>query len=420
MIFPFSNRHTFRDPFDPARQIDREVADRSRRLAIGLSLEADWRTVSGALIAVEGKGKYLHVLHAHSCCRKLPETATGILTKLASNSEPSWLDIKAVRSDIAQVQIELVDELKRHAGKYVDRLLIVAISDPGLWIADGEPVGSYFPICDPNPIADVTGISIVDSFPNRDIAAGGTGRQLHPLPVWILLADRARIQASQNRILFSINESADAYFLPASDGLDVEIPKIRFASCSGLSRFRQILSNCQPDTIPQRIQRLNVDGKFNPEIADDLNVDDLLQVAAERSISLSDCVRTLIVQMVNMISDQIIVQMGDAGPNPQVVVDCVPDLLGTFVNQFRRRWPNAQGLGKFFDGSEAGRLSAILTGILGVMGIDQLPANIPWITGANAQRTLGRFTPGAPSNWRQLLKEMADFQPPAMRLRDAV
>lgn len=420
MIFPFSNRNKFRDPFDPARQIDREVADRSRRLAIGLSLESDWRTVTGALIVLQGKGKYLHVLRAKSCCRKLPETATGILTKLAGNSEPSWLDFKAVQSDIAQVQIELVDELKCHAGKYVDRLLIVAISDPGLWITAGEAMGSYVPICDPNPIADATGISIIDSFPNRDISAGGTGRHLDPLPAWILMADRARIRASQHRILFSINESANAYFLPASDGLDVEIPEIRFASCYGLRLFQQMLPKFDAITMPQKIQRLNVDGTFHPEIVDGLNVDHLMQVAAERSVSLSDCVRTLIVQMVNTISDQISIQIGDAGLKAEVVVDCVPELLGTFVNQFQRRWPRVQSLGRFFDGPEAGSLSAILTGILGVMGVDQLPANIPSITGANAQRILGRFTPGAPSNWRQLLKEMADFQPPAMRLRDAV
>ena len=35
-------------------------------------------------------------------------------------------------------------------------------------------------------------------------------------------------------------------------------------------------------------------------------------------------------------------------------------------------------------------------------------------------RTLGNLVPGRPANWRKLVMEMADFQPPAMKLKDAV
>jgi hypothetical protein len=42
------------------------------------------------------------------------------------------------------------------------------------------------------------------------------------------------------------------------------------------------------------------------------------------------------------------------------------------------------------------------------------------LTGANSQRILGRLTIGRASNWRQLLRAMADYQPAAMKLKDAV
>jgi anhydro-N-acetylmuramic acid kinase len=42
------------------------------------------------------------------------------------------------------------------------------------------------------------------------------------------------------------------------------------------------------------------------------------------------------------------------------------------------------------------------------------------LTGAEGQRILGRLTPGRPSNWRQLVRVMADFHPAPMKLKDAV
>ena len=65
-------------------------------------------------------------------------------------------------------------------------------------------------------------------------------------------------------------------------------------------------------------------------------------------------------------------------------------------------------------------MGAVVAAVLGLFHIDQMPANIPWLTGAESQRILGRLTPGRPSNWRQLLRSMADFHPAPMKLKDAV
>ena len=65
-------------------------------------------------------------------------------------------------------------------------------------------------------------------------------------------------------------------------------------------------------------------------------------------------------------------------------------------------------------------IDATISGLLGILHIDQMQGNLPWLTGASDQRVLGRLTPGTPSNWRQLVREMSDFSPPAMKLKDAV
>ncbi len=71
-------------------------------------------------------------------------------------------------------------------------------------------------------------------------------------------------------------------------------------------------------------------------------------------------------------------------------------------------------------GFDAGTLQAAFAAILGTMHIDQMPANLTWLTGADVPRILGRLTPGSSTAWRRLLREMADYHPAAMRLRDVV
>ena len=65
-------------------------------------------------------------------------------------------------------------------------------------------------------------------------------------------------------------------------------------------------------------------------------------------------------------------------------------------------------------------LDALVAAILGMFHIDQLPSNLPSLTGANSQRILGRLTPGRPSNWRQLIRAMAQHHPAPMKLKDAI
>ena len=65
-------------------------------------------------------------------------------------------------------------------------------------------------------------------------------------------------------------------------------------------------------------------------------------------------------------------------------------------------------------------LKAVLAGMQGFLFIDQMPSSLPWITGCHTPRILGRITKGRPVTWKQLLVEMADYRPPAMKLREAI
>lgn len=422
LIFPVS-KNVVRDPFDPVQRIDREVADRSRRLALGLSLEDDLNTVTGALVVTEGKGRYLRVLHAASCFRVLPEMATQILAEMVGGGNPSFLDIRAVQSDLAIAQFSIAEELQRHAGKYVDRLLFISISDPGICVDEDDVNRLYMPICDPDLLAEATGISVIDAFPLRDISSGGSGQGLNAFPAWLLFADRSAKTASIGRLLILIGETTTAYYLPASDGLDVDIPPIETFSGRGVREFRHFLDEKPGRAIGPDVQQLNVGGNQISELAQLLEADSadrLKEATRSGTARLPDCIRTLVVSITDEISAKVQQRVTPNADVQEIIVDCSPELLGTFLNQFRRRWSNADFFTNCFENDCVGSLNSVLAAVLGMMSIDQIPANLPHITGAQTQRILGRFTPGAPSNWRQLLREMADFQPPAMRLRDAV
>ena len=444
MIFPFNTIKNLktswfgRNPLDPAQHIDRVIADRSYRLAIGLSLSECLQTVQGCLLVTQGNGKYLRLKQSVSASREVPSPIVDELKRVTSIAEPSFQDVSAVTADLAQIQYSLVEELKSHAGRYVDRLLIVACDDPGLWLRDIDQQTIYQPICDPVSLAEMCGITVVDSFPTRDIASQGSGESIHMLPMWLLLADRSGRVSRHDSIVFSIGEKLTATYLPASDGLDSEIPEIRAAHGPGLSLLRSIAAPAG-NVSDAKLVQLNIDGQVNEDLLLKLktltreNQDAFLSDLHSSSLKPSDIVRTGVVYTIGSLSNSIQSSINDAikvarstrdihqlSNNPKIEVDCSTELAGIFINQIRRQWPECQVSSLNHSGLTSNYLAAASTAILGLLFVDQMPANIPRITGADSQRILGRVTPGKPSNWRLLLCEMADFQPPAMRLRDAV
>lgn len=419
MIFPFSRKHAIKNPFEPVARMDREVGERGRRLLIGMQLEPGFETLSAALVVIEGNGKYLRCVQVSSHWITIPRTTQEMLANLNAQPELSLLDLNAVREDLALLQQSMVANMKREAGKYIDRLLAIAISDPGLRSRSADE--SRISICDAHLLAEMTGISTISEFASRDIAAGGNGRHLFALPAWLLFADRSRKIARKNRILVIIRDSIQMIYLPASDGLDVDLPNILVLDSAGIGLIKNA---CGPSYDETGIAALNVAGRFDKRLADSLGKsnDPELDDRFERwdEIPIADRVRTSVVFIVDRVIEQIERLTVDRSSEYEVIVDCSAGLVGTFVNQLVRKCGDNIVRNDLPMQGEPGQIFAVLTAMLGAMGIDQMPANLPWLTGARSQRILGQLTPGSPSNWRRLLCEMADFQPPAMKLRDAV
>ena len=93
---------------------------------------------------------------------------------------------------------------------------------------------------------------------------------------------------------------------------------------------------------------------------------------------------------------------------------------GFLFREIQRRLPETElvALGSY--GIPADFLRATATAVLGLLHIDQIPANSPTLTGADSPRILGRLTPGNPANWHQVLACMAQTLPDKLPLRSAI
>ncbi|MEM9411570.1 MAG: anhydro-N-acetylmuramic acid kinase [Planctomycetota bacterium] len=419
MIFPFSKRPVIKDPFDPIHRLDREIVERGRRLFLGVAIDNGFQKIHSALIVTSGNGKYLRVLRGITESVEIPKETRSFIAQIADGKETSLIDLSAVQEDLASLQVALIEQLKQQAGKYVDRLLAIAMTDPGIWMTEKNLQSNYTPWCDPNRLADATGITTIDAFPIRDILDGGTGTGLEGLPAWLAFSDRSQRSAESDRLFVSVHDDITAYLIPASDGLDIEAPEIVRFEIKDWKKFRHLLTYDSDLKLNQSIARLNLEGHYDAKIKASFRIapEDSGQTYLEHEIA--DVVRTSVVATVEYLVAQI-KSTNQIKELTEIYLDSSPELLGTFTNELQRAQPDVVIENQFQNLFNQGASSATLTAILGAMTVDQMPANLPTITGAQSQRILGRITPGSPSNWRQLLLEMADFQPPAMRLRDAV
>lgn len=364
MLFPFRNA-TPRRPI-VGDKLDRYALLNSARLFAGLRLSGDFSCLSGGLIVTEGRGKHLRVTHAETQGARLPDSLAADLQKQAAAPNGQW---PALLADLAQFQASEFDRLKCLAGKFVDRILCLAVSDPGFWLRDFDGRLTYLSACDPNTLSNLTGVSVIDAFPARDLAAGGSGQALEALPLWLWLADRPRkaAQHSSGLVLVTPQGSTTGWFLPGSDGLDEIVPEIGRLSLES----SQIAA-----------------GQLARALATFFR-----HSATPASLPLS-----------------VIHYAGQHADDERVATE-VADLLGV------RTTP--------LFSSDAGspptaEAEVVATALLGALFVDQMPANVPLLSGAAVQRLLGRITPGTPASWRNLLINMTDSHPPTMKLRDAV
>ncbi len=353
-------------------RIDRSFAVNSHRLMIGLAVADSWDRIDGSLVVGQGRGKFLRLRHASDLGWPIPDELSARLVQASQNPEPSHPSLLQLGQDLADCQAQLVARLSGEAGKYVDRILGVTLTDPGFWSSDFDGTRLYSGAPDPARLAELSGMNVIDDLPQRDIAAGGDGSSLQALPMWFLFADRQTRGATGVSLVIDFSDVIRCYLLPPSDGLDEILPDI----C------------CE-----------TVAGSADPEVPVSKTIHRMLRDFSTRG--------------------------GESIPFPilsHLVLTGKPDqpLAGKrLLERLAGDFPTAT-VEEWFAHPDGSPLAGRMAAILGLLYVDQLPQNVPGLTGASGLRILGRLTPGKPFSWRNLLTAMADSQSAPMRLRDAV
>jgi 1,6-anhydro-N-acetylmuramate kinase len=341
------------------QQLDhlRALAARKRWM-IGLRTSGHCRRLDVALVGTEGRGLASRAeVHAYRGA-SLPREVRRLFARLR-RGRGSPAEAALLAAQLAEGQAALVDEFASQIAPVWERVLAVAVDDPGLWHRSAGLVCSVG-LCDTARLADLCGLNVVDGFAGRDLAQGGRGRPLSPVPYWILLHD-----VQKTRVLVEWNGAIQVTFLPAS------------RDASGASRVRW----------------------FRVPNSDSSDVHAALADGLVRSIAR---------------------KLPSVPRIDQLVLCCPPRHAGSILGELATRLPHVQVLEETRLGVPNGALGPAAVALLGLLNLDQVPAGATEITGARTARVLGRLTPGSLASWRGLVCELAAAKPSVVSLRSAV
>ncbi len=340
----------------------RAVCER-RRWVIGLRVAAGCRGLRAVLVGVEGRGLAIRAEIFASLSAPVPPQIRRSFARLRRPDRARPGEAPLLAAQLAESQAALLDTFAAQVAPVWDRILAVAVDDPGVWTqAGGLTVCGG--MCDAARLAEHSGLNVIDGFSGRDLAQDGRGRPLLPVPYWILLRDLQR-----TRLLVEWGSTPRMTLLPASRDL---------SGASGLLSF---------------VVRRNKDNKGSgPSAAPDAEA----------------------------IVQQIVAQMPSLPGVDEVVLNCRATTIGEVRSEFARQLPTLRVLETSELGIPVGSLQTAGLALLGLLHLDQTPANVPAITGARTPRVLGSLTPGSLSSWHRLVRELAAAKPTVVSLRSAI
>lgn len=449
----FAQRDT--DPGHPSDGIERQRRLRQRRELLGVYLDLPRGRLHGSRVASIGSGRWSRFEGMHSQATEIPSSllasissvdsrdskedsksrVAGLSGSSSSRREGGFRvdDLLAIQTDFADWLSRIVGSWARQSGSSEEDLLCVVVHDSGWNFPDFDGAKRWVNPVDTSRLAELCGWPVLSGLRAADVAAGGRGDPLDPLPHWFLLADRNDRVAESHRITVRLDRDSHLLFLPASDGLDAEHPLIQRVSLQAWEEAVKSIARGLPGhpTI-EKLGQLATQGRASSELRQWLEShavasrsEPLEDLAGRLSLSTADVARTIL----DWIVDQVVGLMNRVSQSSAVVDTIILIGAGATEGYLKHALHRATGRAKSEltvqalherGDWESSDWDATLTATLGFLHVDQQPASLPWLTGADVPRLHGLLAPGHLASWRRLLVEMADFRPPPMKLREAV
>lgn len=423
-------------------RVDGPQVRNARRWSVGLFVSSDCRRLGAALVSATGQGLQLQPELVKALAYPIP-TETALLFDSLDCGGPTAADpaaagrITALRAQLAHLEAILISDLLAEAGLAPVHILAVGVHDPGLWNC-GKVAPGYLGLCDAARLAELTGLNVIDSFPARDVAAGGIGGPITAVADWLVLKD-----AKRTRLLVDLGPTLRMAYLPTHSGNASTTRLLAFDVGPGMRLL---------DLLAQRLTagehrfdpggRLGVQGVQLPELIEHWLNDpyfrtplprwhprgvrperflaDAMHLAVEHNWSVRDLLCTATHFLAELLTRTITRRLPEDLRFDEIILTGGGQQNGMLLREIGIRLPGVP-LKRIAEFGAAGEmLGPASVAILSLLHMDQVPGNPPTVTGTETSRVLGHLTPGSPQSWQRMLEALSSGRPAVQPLRSAL
>lgn len=406
-----------------------------QRLVGGIDVSLHPPIVRGVILKVIGRGLEARPCFHASAAEEIPRTTASLLEDVVLDGQARPARMAQLATELSEIESVIVQRLLNQAPGGRSALLAFGVRDPGVWTIDPMGRSSFLGLCDAARLAETSGVNVIDDFPARDIAQRGYGRPLEAMPYWFLLA----AEFDEAALVVDMQSRTTLTWLPPRQPADVGYAQLGAETLPGYALIEKLERAA--------IRRLGSLGRSSDSL-EDLSIDDALLerwlADSQRKVrlhwrpedneigwlldqippaALADAassrrlVRTaqaFLVQSIAERAEQFPHRLG--GKRALLWGQGMQDILGPLEERLPTWSKRALSAVQF----DEELLPAHVSAMLALLHIDQIPGNLPELTGASAPRVLGRLTPGSPGAWRRLLLDMTGSNLPVLALRRAV
>ena len=412
------------------------VGGDAARHVVGVYVSTMCTQISASLGRVFGRGETLKYVAVGAKASPVDEETRESFERVKAARLDRAGEAGRLASRLGELQAALIETLCQEHAISPSEVLVVGLSDPGLWDVNGGPATGYQGLSDAATVAHRTGITCVDAFAAKDLAAGGHGGPVNALPLASLLSSY-----DDDRIVLELGRTVRLTYLPskARSG-PADIRSFDVGPGTALvdyltRRFTEGKHQFDPGG------RLAVQGKRVPELAEHWLADpyfqqplprwyplgvqseEELEKSVEMAVQSGWSVCDLLCTATHFIAETISRAIQDYLPadlgEVEVVLTGGGRLNGLLLKEIGDRLNRAKLRMITELGFEPGSLKATSAAILAMWNVDRVHATRTEITGATSPQILGRLTPGCEPNWQRVLTEMAIHSSQRTNLREA-
>ncbi len=423
-------------PISPKNQTAPATEGGARlRFVGGINVRMHPPEVRGVVLRVVGRGLEARPVMHTAAVEEIPRSTASLLEDVVLDGQARPARIAQLGTELSEMEAVVVQRLlNQHPGSRTS-LLAFGVQDPGVWTMDPLGRSSYMGLCDAARLAETSGVNVIDDFPARDIAQRGHGRPLEAMPYWFLLG----AEQDLSTLIVDVAERTTLTWLPPRQPPEAGYAQLAAENLPGFSLIEKLERAASrrlgaafrgPDSLEDQsidqalLDRWMADSQRKVRLhwrPEDDEISWLLDQVAPAALSdvawSRRIVRTARAFLVNSIAERA-EQFSSSNTQQRTLLlrRGAADLaipLAESLPDWRCEPFGSQSL-------EEDWLAPATTAMLTLLHIDQVPANLPELTGASAPRILGRLTPGSPGAWRRLLFDMTSANAATLPLRRAI